>query len=260
MDIFATVTVIGVSVVNGDLLNWAGGSITLQNLNDTAKIINNSSFSISSDGTIAGTGSLSNTADGTMEVLPQPGSTPTILCQFSNLGIINLLQSRLVVGNNWTMAAPGKLHFDGGNFQVDGTFDLQGTIRVLQPGSLMADLVSNNGVIDFRNGQGQTLNIVRRVGMMTGGNYTQGIGGSLFLEIVGDDECDILGIFGQATLAGILDISLGGGYVPAGQESLSWMFLKYGTRNGTFATVNRPANFAGPVYGIISATIKWTPP
>lgn len=249
-------TLIDITLENDGQASWNWGDITLQNVAHTAKINNNATFQVASMGEMSGTGLFNNAPGAIMTCV----AASTFSCDLNNLGTIDLSGGTVVVNHNWTMPAQGTLLLNGGNLQVNGTFDLQGTIRTPAGGMLMADLVVNNGNIDMRNGTNQMLSIMRRMGQMTGGSYTQGAGGSLFIEITSNNGCDVLMVADQATLAGTFDVSLGGGYQPGGANPRTWMFLTYGARNGTFGTVNRPANFGLPVYGMMNATITWTPP
>jgi len=79
------------------------------------------------------------------------------------------------------------------------------------------------------------------VGTMTGsGDYTQGPMGSLAIELGGPvvGQYDRLNITGDATLAGTVDVTLVGGYVPANGHFLTIMTA--GSINGEFGALNGP--------------------
>lgn len=258
MDINGDLSITDATLANDDLVRWNAGNISLQNAAGQAKILNNAAFSVNTAQSIIGGGLFNNGGSATLH---SNANGATIACTFNNLGLIFLAAGNLIIAQSWTMPGGAKIQYFGGNLQVNGTFDLQGSIFVTNSGSLYADLVVNNGIIDMRNsGASQILTIDRRPGMMGGGDYTQGTGGALYLEINGHHQNDLLLVIGQATLAGLLDISLGGGYQPDGDQPRTWGFLRYAGVNGTFGTVNRPPNFGMPVYDMLAARITWTPP
>ncbi|HKA40252.1 MAG TPA: hypothetical protein VKD25_10810, partial [Burkholderiales bacterium] len=74
------------------------------------------------------------------------------------------------------------------------------------------------------------------------GNYVQGPGGTLIVEIggtTGGSQYDQLIVNGNATLGGTLNVTLVNGYFPAGGETYS-IVQSSGAVSGTFASTNFP--------------------
>jgi uncharacterized repeat protein (TIGR01451 family) len=135
----------------------------------------------------------------------------------------------------------------GANFTGAGSFLLAGgTLASSQPitinggalggsGTINAAVVNNSIVAPGLSAGGITIN----------GNYTQSPAAALNIELAGTapvSQYDKLTVTGSVTLAGTLNVSLIGGYVPSGGEQ--YTPLAFASRSGDFTTKNLPT-FAG---------------
>jgi len=115
--------------------------------------------------------------------------------------------------------------------------------------------VTNNGTLNVGNGStAGTIAIT--------GNYTQGSSGALGIGIGGltaGTQFDQLTVSGTATLAGTLNLSLVGGYMPSAGNS--FQIITCGSRSGTFASVTgetQGSRTLTPAYNSGNVTIQVT--
>ncbi len=175
---------------------------------------------------------------------PETGaSTLTLANGFTNSGTIEL-------GNQ--ADAPRAL---GASLAIGAgtlTNAAAGTIRSL-PGNgggarTIVGPVLNQGLIDVAPGTAGEL--VVNGALNTSGSVALEIGG-----LAAGTEHDRLTVTGLATLAGVLDVGLIGGYVPTAGTTFD--VLTFGTRSGTFATVNAAPPLQGtPTYGATAVTVN----
>ncbi|MBK9019841.1 MAG: hypothetical protein IPL72_07480 [Sulfuritalea sp.] len=218
----------GARVLNGPTftinnLSLPGGSLDVQagtlNLTGAASTSAGSTLLVSggsftSTGTLANAGTFSKSSAG----------TTTIAAAFSNAGTVN--------------ANAGVLDFTGGYVQSAGQVMLGG-------GALAGNLTLNGGTL---GGAGTlTGNLVNTSGIVAPGNspglltvagdYTQGAGGQLNIELggtVAGTGYDRLAVTGTATLDGALNVSYIGPYVASPGDIFD--VATYATRIGDFAT------------------------
>jgi len=150
-----------------------------------------------------GTGSLTVSSDGTVDV----GD----MLKVWGPGTVNLLGG--------TLAADTIDHTQGGAFNFTG-----GRLHV---DTFMGSLSNNGGTLAPGASPGTTV---------VTGDYTQQAGGTLEIEIGGlgaGSQYDHVNVTGQATLDGLLAVSLVGGYLPMPGDAFE--ILTCGSRSGEFA-------------------------
>ncbi|MFI5460178.1 MAG: beta strand repeat-containing protein [Isosphaerales bacterium] len=188
------------------------------NFNDTGTVeAKTGTLSIANAGQVISGGTLSG---GTWVV--DAGSALALAGHVTNLGATVDLNgpgaSFPALSSLTKIAAPGELNItSGGSFATTGNLDNAGTLE-LGPG---------------------TVNVT--------GNYTQEPGGALDVGIRGTGPGTQFGqltVHSQATLAGTLDLSSGGGFTPT--LSQTFAIIPAGTVSGTFANVTGAA-LSGPV-------------
>lgn len=148
----------------------------------------------------------------------------------------------------------GSLKYTGtgaSTVQVNGAVPLTGNIAAGQTlrliGSVNTGTVTNNGRIEGGgtvdgsvDNSGGTVSPGSSPGTLTvNGNYTQGAGGELEIEVggTGVGEFDVLAVGGAATLNGTLALVPTDGYESSAAVGDSVAFLTYGSsQTGTFAT------------------------
>ena len=150
--------------------------------------------------------------------------------EFSNTGLTRIESGTLTLARHLPQTA-GTLRMIGGNLNVN----FFGQPFQLQGGSLEGPGTITGSV----NNTGGTVSPGASPGLMTiTGNYTQGAGGTLNIELGGltpVTEYDQLDVDGTATLNGTLNTSAINGFVP--QNGDPFTVLLYGSRSGTFSTI-----------------------
>jgi len=105
---------------------------------------------------------------------------------------------------------------------------------VVGNGCIYAD-VSNGGVVAPGNSLGR---------LFISESYTQTFSGKLQIDLASPTSFDKLGVSGNVTFAGELDVFLADGYVPRGGtysfDILDWT----GTRTGTYSAIHLPTAMA----------------
>jgi hypothetical protein len=147
------------------------------------------------------------------------------------------------------VGANGTYALSGGTLEVDSELDVSGELTLSNGGSVevgetlkiwSAGTVQGDGTI--------TANVIINAGtvkpgispgtLSVNGDYTQEAGGLLEIELAGTtpgSEHDQVAITGEATLAGTLELSLIGEYVPDFYDK--FVILTAGTLNGMFDTI-----------------------
>lgn len=196
-----------------------------------------------------GGGPFSN--QGTLQIVAS-ANTPS----FPNSGTVLLDQSATSPTlNTGTLTNTGTITTQGASANtssLNGTVDQTGAAaQVIVPAGtklslnnpllLKAGTLSGAGTLQGSvNNSGGTVAPGASPGTLAvGGNYTQGAGGSLAIEVAGTGagEFDKLAVSGNATLGGTLALEPIGGYADSAAIGDSIRFLTYsGSRSGTFAT------------------------
>ncbi|MCA9082800.1 MAG: hypothetical protein KDA81_02035, partial [Planctomycetaceae bacterium] len=111
----------------------------------------------------------------------------------------------------------GTITLESGTFFVDGSTSISGTIdlgtdAVLGGNGTVGDVVLTDGTVSPGNSPG----------ILNTGNFSLGAASTLSIELFGTNagtpEFDQLNVTGSVTLAGTLDVSLGGGFAPAAND------------------------------------------
>ncbi|SER06906.1 filamentous hemagglutinin family N-terminal domain-containing protein [Solimonas aquatica] len=203
---------------NAGSIELSGGSLAIADVSSSAGITvakaGGAGWSNAAGGTLtvsAGTAQFSGLRQnaGTMDL--QGGSTT--LADAGSGGLSNTGLIRL--GNSATLvAAEGLRNDSGGVIRGDGRIDLSGA------------LLRNQGLIAPEDGGGgvATLQLL--------GDYQQLAGGVLAIDVAGAGLQDQLGLSGQATLAGTLQLSFASGYSAASGDSFTVM--RYAGHSGSF--------------------------
>ena len=236
------------SVLNGaDLTNFQSGTLTggtyniagTMNFDIGDLVTNQAAITMSGSGSVwadaSGPNGLSdfstNGAQGQFSLLN--GASLQSGGDFTNSGAVTI-----GAGSSFTMGSSGTNNYTqtGGSTVVDGTLqattvnlnggDISGT------GALVAN-VENEGSVDPGDAPG-TLTIE--------GNYTQGSGGVLDIEIDGASDYDRLIVTGAAQLNGTLNVTFGGGFSPYDFETFSDV-MTFTSVTGNFSSVDQPGNW-----------------
>jgi uncharacterized repeat protein (TIGR01451 family) len=187
-----------------------------------------------------------NLAGATLRKSAGAGATGFGNFNFSNAGTLDIRTGSFSFTNGYAQTA-GTTTLNGGNLSAGNTITLQGG-TLAGAGTVTANVNNNGGTVAPGFSPG-CINI--------SGNYTQGAGGSLNIEVGGATPCtqfDRLAVTGAATLDGALSATLINGFVPtAGQ---SFQVMTFASRAGTFATVNGPftTNFSANDLQLVGAS------
>ena len=149
-------------------------------------------------------------------------------------------------------AVGGTVHFRNGATQTAGVTHVNGVLntttdgqtaslvvqggRVRGDGRVVGNLFNAGGVVSPGD-SGHRMTIDDN-GLGGTGNYTQGSGGELYIELGGTapGQFDVLDVNGAATLDGSLNIALINGFAPAVGQT--FQFLDYDSRSGVFGALN----------------------
>lgn len=207
------------------------GGVTFEN-NSASTIENGAWLSMQSDYRVSVTGNSSLTNDG-------------LVVQSS--GTIN-------VDAGSTLGGAGATVVSGGTLRVDGLMaqSLSGGPLVFQNGLIAQSGVTITGgrlegsgtVQSDIDNTGGTVGPGNSPGTLTvDGDYTQGPGGTLAIEIDSLSSFDVLDVIGNVMLDGLLDLTVDAGYAAAAQVGDSFTIVEWDSFSGAFATVNG-LNFA----------------
>jgi hypothetical protein len=179
-----------------------------------------------------------NQNDGSISVLSGGQLSNDNLLEI-NGGTVDVSAGGAINGIGITTQNGGTLRVDGEMIQTGfngfaphgltingGTLEGTGTVR--------ANVANLGGTVGPGNSPG-TLTI--------DGDYTQGPGGTLAMEIESLVSFDILDISGDAMLAGILDLTVDAGYAAAAMDGDTFTIVEWDSFSGAFDTVNG-LNFA----------------
>jgi hypothetical protein len=198
-------------------------------LRDGATIINQATYILQGNGGIgsAGTGSNTFINEGTFERSSNTGPV-SLGVAFNNSGQVQALSGTTHFNGQFRQTA-GATSLNGGNLGFGVTGQLQGG-ALNGAGNITGNL--NNSGATVSPGQSPGL-------QMLSGNYAQGPGGTLNLELGGltpGTQYDRLAVGGTATLAGTLNVSLINGFVPS--LGNAFQILTFAARAGDFAVKN----------------------
>jgi uncharacterized repeat protein (TIGR01451 family) len=177
----------------------------LTNYTGTAGIVNNGGILKKSTGT--GTSTIN---------IVHVNNTGTVQAQSGTLSFADFTQSSGV-----TMLEGGSIATSGNPLTFNGG-SLQGV------GTISGNVVNTGGTV----APGSSAGILHLVG-----NYTQGLAGSLDIQLGGADPgsgYDVLDVSGSVTLSGTLNISLINSYTPV--EGNSFTIMNFSSRSGDFTT------------------------
>ncbi len=156
---------------------------------------------------------------------------------FNQSGGTNIIHRNLEIGSSsesGTHVGTGTYNMTGGTLSVTNEIINNGLFKGAG-GNITTGLFTNNGTVAPGHSPG-TLTMT--------GNYVQNAAGILEIELGGTNpgEYDILNIIGSATLGGILDISLYGGYSPANGTAFDFL-LASGGITGEFSSIAGPTGW-----------------
>jgi filamentous hemagglutinin family protein len=187
--------------------------------------------------------------DGAVVTIPDigaPGVTETITFSAgaANIKAVTSLEALTVAGGTLNLGTSladvssiPVVNLNGGALAGAGTLNLASLN--LNGGNLTGSLLITANV----SNQGGTVTPGTSPGALTiNGNYVQGPGGTLLVEIggtTGGSQYDQLIVNGNAALGGTLNVTLVNGYVPAGGETFS-VVQSSGAVSGIFASTNFP--------------------
>jgi hypothetical protein len=167
------------------------------------------------------------TNGGTLTVAAQ-GIAGTTNLAFSNSGTVNVADGTLQIGTLSYQQTTGTTKLAGGLISAQKEIDIAG--GTLSGSGAINGSVHNDGTVSPST-TGGVLTIT--------GTYQQTRSGVLSSVITGTTpgtKFGQLSVSGQATLAGTLKVSTGGGFIPGHGQAFS--VLLYHSRSGTFATLS----------------------
>jgi filamentous hemagglutinin family protein len=188
--------------------------------------------------------------DGAVVTIPDIGAagvteTITFSIGTANIKTVTSLEALTLAGGTLNLGTGSAdissipvVNLNGGTLAGTGALNLS-SIN-LNGGMLTGNLLVTANV----SNQGGTVTPGASPGALTiNGNYVQGPGGTLVVEIggtTGGSQYDQLIVNGNVTLGGTLNVTLVNGYVPAGGETFG-VVQSSGAVSGTFASTNFPA-------------------
>ncbi|MBL8414140.1 MAG: hypothetical protein JNM42_06865, partial [Propionivibrio sp.] len=231
----------GGTLTNNGSLDVAGAfSLTGGAFGGTGSLtMSGGSLSLPAGNSVAWTNSGTLTNTGTLNL-----ASSTITNAIDNLGTINLggglVFTQIVTNTNTINAQVGNALFVNGLIQNAGNIVLNG-------GSLQGDVTLNAGSISGTgtvNGNMLIGNATIAPGFSPGavtitGNLNLGAASVLNIELGGLAQgtgYDWINVLGTANLAGTLNVSSYGAYIPAAGSSYS--FMSFGSSTGSFASTN----------------------
>lgn len=164
---------------------------------------------------------------------------------FDNTGDLQINGGTVQVNGGGTLNGLGFTTLNGGTLRVNGEMVQTGFNGFVTGLTINGGTLAGNGTVrsDIDN-TGGTVGPGNSPGTLTvDGNYTQGSGGTLAMEIESLLSFDVLDITGIAALDGILDLTVDAGYAAAAQDGDSFTIVEWDSFSGAFATVNG-LNFA----------------
>ena len=227
----------GTQGLSADIGNTA--TVNLSYSSSQLRVTNGGTLTLDGTVTIAGQGYVSDSGTG--------GAIHNSGLIHANVNSKNLYISPATFTNDGTLRATnsGKLRL------ASGVLENYGIVEISGGGQLITTSLGTTGLENSLGGvlQGTgtvTGNVTNTAGtvapgtspgtLVINGNYVQGSGGNLFIELAGFDqgtEFDLLDISGTATLAGTLTVSLLSGFEPSMTDSFTFLEADGGL-SGTF--------------------------
>jgi fibronectin-binding autotransporter adhesin len=181
-----------------------------------------------------------------------PGSS------FNNAGVLNQNASgtKAIQNTNFNNQASGTVNVNAGTLDVQSPFTQAGNIAIASGATLRktggfssTGTLKGTGTVDVGAGSTLTSNGTVAPGASPGtlsvtGNYTQGAGGVLNVELGGTaaGAYDELAVSGMANLGGTLNVSLVAPYAGSSGDSFPNVITHFGSA-GTFGTINNATSF-----------------
>jgi outer membrane autotransporter protein len=237
----------GIATISGGVLNLAQAYVP--GVNATGSLYNLDAGTLQVGGTngISGAGTLA-LGGGTVQVIGSDLTTSiiTTLAAGTQSTIdtngLNATWNSNISGatGGLTKIGAGDLDLTGVNTYSGGTLINGGTLTAGSATALGLGNVTNDGVLNAGNGN-HALNV--------NGTYAQQAGGTLSLTINSATVHDDLTVTGTATLGGLLQLNLAGGYVPPANTTID--LIQTGGLNDT--------KFSGLAYsGLEIATLEYS--
>jgi uncharacterized repeat protein (TIGR01451 family) len=191
---------------------------------------------------LIGSSFITNNSGATFEKSAGSGTTDVDPI-FTNNGTVLALSGTMNFTNGYTQNS-GETTLGPGGISVTSALQLSGGV-LDGAGTLTGDLQNDANVSPGGSSNAGTIDVT--------GNYTQGAGGTLTIELAGASSFDQLAVGGSTTLAGTLDASLINSYVPS--NGATFPVTTFASRTGDFTVKNLPT-FSG-THG--SFTASYTP-
>jgi hypothetical protein len=234
----------GSLIGNQGVTTWTGTGLAM---NDRTIFDNDlgGDFSIENDQSMVGGGTVGGSAffnfGGTVHKRFGTGVTDIFL-PFENRGGAIFVASGTLRFQDRFEQSSGSTNMIGGSIVAMQGFDLNGG-SLTGSGNFTGDIRNTGGTISPGNSPGA---------ISIAGNYTQGEGGTLKIEIAGlttpGVDYDLLAVTGTATLGGALRLSDINGFTPGPTDTV--VPLTAGSITGTFSSANAPVT-----YGSTSLTV-----
>lgn len=225
------------TILNDGTVNYLGTSPNAFILTGSAVIDNAGTFDIQTDrpievgivGSVAALVSSGNPLIDNTGTLKKTccGGTTDVQPDVANSGMIDALDGILNISGAFSQSA-GATTLGPGSINSALPFAMSGGV-LAGTGTFTGDVNNSGGNVSPGSSPG-TLAIT--------GNYTQGSGATMTVELASASSFDQLNVSGSATLDGTLDVSLLGGYQPA--NGTVFPVLAFASRSGDFATKNLP--------------------
>jgi hypothetical protein len=218
----------GRNLVNNGVATWGGANITAQG---GASIFNNGTLNVTNDVALqwGGTGNTPTLFNaGTFAKTAGTGTANFSSTAITNSGTFNYNVGNLTVGGNFVQTNGSS--FLGTNFTVNGNLRVEaGTLT--GKGNVTGYLY-NNGA----------LNPGASPGLIAGATFTNSASSIVNIELAATNapgtNYDQIRLTGAASLTGTMNVSLFNNFAP--QLSNSFIVMRFGSRVGTFPTINPP--------------------
>ena len=222
---------------NGGTVEFMGGTHTFNGANAFSGNIT------LSGGSFAGTGTITN--GGSFDIQSDTVTAPAIV----NNGTVTKSAGTGSVVFNGSFANVGTVNANSGTLDFAAGYSQSAGTTTMRGGNISGNVALNGGVF---NGAGTvTGNVNHAAGTVSpgfspgriniAGDYTQGPGGTLAIELgglVAGTQYDVLNIGGSAALGGTLNVSYYGAFTAA--AGASFTPINAASVTGAFATVNVP--------------------
>jgi len=193
---------------------------------------------------------------GTMVRSVGTGTAAFSFTNLTNTGVVRSESGELrFTSGNYTQTA-GRTELAGGAMLVSVPLALNGG-RLLGTGTIAANITNSGGYVEPGASAG-LLTVASNASPAIAGNYTQGTGGTLEIELGGltpGSEHDQLVVADTASLNGVLRLMPIDGFIPGVGDS--FVILTAGARTGTFSHVIGPGQYS-VAYNPTNVTVTGT--